>query len=229
MNLEPDLHPQRLDINDDNDINDMSMLTTARLCLRIPRTSSSIFTPIIPRPNPISLPIITIRNKTTKRKKKVKKGDHIEKDADRRLRLKRKLEKELEKKRKKYEKSLAQQRSQFRLPPHTPRPDAIPIGSALHVLRGLHSKQGIFVRSVASSWMAETKIVAMVRMVPNDHSPRGVKGRVKFPHPVVVGGVGGKKERIAVVVEGEGGEAKRAGMIVGGKEYLEQVFPVGVG
>lgn len=68
--------------------------------------------------------------------------------------------------------------------------------------------------------------MAMVRVVPNDHNPKGIKGRVKFPHPVSTGsGKEGKKERIAVVVEGEQAEvARKAGMIVGGKEYLDKVL-----
>jgi hypothetical protein len=74
--------------------------------------------------------------------------------------------------------------------------------------------------------VGETKVVAAVRIVPNSHNPKGIKGKVQFPHPVVFGKKdGGKKERVAVILEGgEGAEdARKAGMIIGGKEYLEKV------
>jgi hypothetical protein len=200
------------------------MIPIRRICLRLQRPS--ILTSSIHPPNPFPpITIQSVRHATTKRKKKVKSGEFNEKDADRRLRLKRKREKELEKKRKKYEKSEAARKALFRLPPHTPRPDAIPFGTAMQLLRGWSAKQQIFVQSSAARWKGETKVVAMVRVVPNDHHPRGVKGKVKFPHPVVSGSKEGKKERIAVILDDEGAqdEAQAAGMIVGGKEYLEKV------
>lgn len=98
----------------------------------------------------------------------------------------------------------------------------------MRLLRGWAAKGEIFVRSRTARWIGETKVVAMVRVVPNNHSPRGIKGKVKFPHPVVFGKKdGAKKERIAVILDGVEGaeEAKKAGMIVGGKEYLEKVCP----
>jgi len=199
------------------------MIPLRRLCLRT-RTSSTIFAHPIPPPTPLSLPI-QIRTATTKRKKKVKPGEYVEKDAVRRLRLKRKAEKELEKKRKKFEKAQAARKALFRLPPHEPRPDSIPFGTAMRILRGWHARQAIFVRGSAASWTPETKVVAAVRVVPNEHNPRGLKGKVQFPHPVVFSSKDGKKERIAAIAEGEESEAaKAAGMIVGGKEYLEEVY-----
>lgn len=163
------------------------------------------------------------------RKKKKKSGVFVEKDHVRRLRLKRKAEKELDKKRQRLAKEEATRRAQFRLPRHIPRPDAIPFGTAMKVLRGWGAKQEIFVRSTAARWTGETKVVAMVRVVPNNHNPKPIRGRVKFPFPVVVG-KGAKKERIAAIVE-EGEEiemAKKAGMITGGREYLDQVYHLGI-
>lgn len=197
------------------------MLPLGRFCLRT-RGRLSLPTSITP-----SIPLLPtqIRTATTKRKKKVKPGEFQEKDADRRLRLKRKREKELDKKRKRFEKVEASKRAQFKLPPYTPRPDAVPFGTGMRVLRGWHARQEIFVRSTASGWTGETKVVAAVRIVPNEHNPRGVKGRVQFPHPVVFSSKEGKKERIAAIVEGDEADAARAaGMIVGGKEYLDQVL-----
>lgn len=80
-------------------------------------------------------------------------------------------------------------------------------------------------RSTASGWTGETKVVATLRIVPNENNPRGIKGRVQFPHPVVFTSKERKKERIAAIVEGDEADAARAaGMIVGGKEYLDQVL-----
>jgi ribosomal protein L1 len=95
----------------------------------------------------------------------------------------------------------------------------------MHLLRGWSAKQQIFVQSSAARWAGNTKVVAMVRVVPNDHHPRGIKGKVKFPHPIVSGSKEGKKERIAVILSGDEGfeEAKAAGMIVGDKDYLDKV------
>lgn len=197
-------------------------MLSGRLCLRLPRTV--FLTPSIPRHNVVSPSIMAVRHATTKRKKKVGKGEFVEKESERRLRLKRKREKEMAIKRKKYEKVLAQKRAQFKLAPHTPRPDSVPYGTAMALLRGWGAKQSLFVRSAAASWAPETKIVAMVRVVPNDHNPRGIKGRVQFPHPVVSSNKESKKERVAVIAVGDKvEEAKKAGMIVGGKEYLDQV------
>jgi hypothetical protein len=163
-----------------------------------------------------------------RKKKKKNPNDFVEKESAKRLRLKLKAQKELDKKRKKLEKETAARLAQFKLPPHMPRPDAVPFGTAMRILRGWGAKSEIFVRSTASRWVGETKVVAMVRVVPNDHQRRGFKGRVQFPHPVVFGKKKKeeKKVRIAVVVEGEEAEeAGKAGMIVGGKEYLEKVIP----
>jgi hypothetical protein len=136
------------------------------------------------------------------------------------------MQKELDKKRKKHERAEASRKAQFRLAPHEPRPDSVPYGMAMRVLRGWHARQGIFVRSTAANWTEETKVVAAVKVVPNDHNPRAIKGKVKFPHPVVLSKNEGKKQRIAAIAEGEEAEAaKAAGMIVGGKEYIEEVLP----
>jgi hypothetical protein len=198
------------------------MFPLRRLCLRT--HNSSILLLSIPPISPVRP--LQIRTATTKRKKKSKSGEFQEKDADRRLRLKRKLEKELDKKRKRHERTEAARKAQFRLPPHEPRPDSVPFGTAMGVLRGWHARQGIFVRSRAASWTGETKVIAAVRVVPNDHNPRGLKGKVKFPHPVVFSSKEGKKERIAAIVEKDEVDAARAaGMIVGGKEYLDEVLP----
>jgi hypothetical protein len=195
------------------------MFPLSRICLRLPRQRIPV--PIYSRPIPV-LPT-QFRTAATLRKKK-KAGIHIEKDADRRLRLKLKLRKELDKKKSKHQKWVSTLAARFKLPPHKPRPDAVPFASAMALLRGWGAKQAIFVNSKAAGWVGETKVVAQVRVVPNDHHPRGLKGKVKFPHPVVFGGGKKKKERIAVIVEGEDVEdAKKAGMIVGGKEYLAKV------
>jgi len=163
-------------------------------------------------------------HKTTQRKKKAKSGESTEKESVRRLRLKRKAEKEKEKKRRKLAKEAAIRRAKFRLPPYKPRPDAIPFGTAMQILRGWGAKQGIFVRSTAARWAGETKVMAMVRVVPNDHHPRMIKGRVEFPHPPVLKVKEGKKERVAIIVEEDKTEeAKKSGMIVGGEGYLENV------
>jgi hypothetical protein len=203
------------------------MIPIRRICLRLQRPSilTSSIHPPIPFP-PVT--IQSVRHATTKRKKKVKAGEFSEKDSDRRLRLKRKLEKDLEKKRKKYEKAEAARKALFRLPPHTPRTDAIPFGTAMQLLRGYSAKQEIFIQSSAARWRGETKVVATVRVVPNDHHPRGVKGRVKLPHPVVSGSKEGQKERIAVILDDKEAiaQARSAGMIPGGKEFLEKVCPL---
>lgn len=184
---------------------------------------SQIFT------SPSTIIFQSIRHKATVRKKKKGSSEFQEKDADRRLRLKRKFLKEQDKKRQKIEKLKAAQLAVFKLPPHSPRPDAIPFGTAMRLLRAWGIKSEIFVRSTSSRWSGETKVVAAVRVVPNDHHPKGIKGKVKFPFPVVLGeGTKKKKvkkERIVVILEGEEGveEARKAGMIVAGKDYLDKV------
>jgi hypothetical protein len=201
------------------------MLPIRGKCLRrIPIPSSLLLTPIH-RPTLIAT-AESIRHGTQVRKRKKKSGEFVEKEADKRLRLKRKFEKELDKKRQKVEKAKATRLALFKLPPHKPRPDAVPFGTAMQLLRGWGAKSEIFVRCKAARWTGETKVVAMVRVVPNDHNPRGIKGKVQFPHPVVLQKKeGAKKERIAVILEGEEGseEARKAGMIIGGKDYLDKV------
>ena len=194
----------------------------------IPRPSSLFLAQTYLHTPPILPIFVSVRHKATIRKKKKKSGEFVEKDADRRLRLKRKFIKEQDKKRQKIEKEKALKQAQFKLPPHAPRPDAVPFGTAMRLLRSWLAKPQIFVRSTAHRWVGETKVVAAVRIVPNDHNPRGIKAKVQFPHPVVFGKKdGGKKERVAVILEGGEGaeEARKAGMIVGGKEYLEKVTP----
>jgi hypothetical protein len=204
------------------------MLPFRGRCLRLHRQSTLLLSPL-PPPTSLFLPAVQIvRQKATIRKKKKKSGEFQEKESVKRLRLKRKLLKEQDKKLKKIEKLKASKLAEFKLPPHQPRPDAIPFGTAMRLLRAWGAKGEIFVRSRTARWAGETKVVAMVRVVPNDHSPRGIKGLVQFPHPVVFGKKdGAKKERIAVILDsGEGSEeAKKAGMVVGGKEYLEKVCP----
>jgi hypothetical protein len=206
------------------------MLPLTRICIRtcprILQTSSILQNSSRLISIPLSRLPQSVRHKSTgKRKKKLPPGvKYVEKESQQRLRLKLKGIKDREIKRKKYERLVAAQKAAFKLPPHEPRPDAIPFGTAMFLLRGWSAKQEIFVRSRAASWTPETKVVAMVRVVPNDHHPRGIKGRVKFPFPVVGGSKESKKERIVAIVEGEQeAAAKQAGMIVGGKEYLEKV------
>jgi hypothetical protein len=205
------------------------MLPFARPCIRqSTRILASATSILHVRPRLAQTPLVSlqsIRHKGGKRKKKNKAGGgQQETRAERLFRAKTKLKKTLELKRKRHDKLLAAQKAVFRLPPHEPRPDAIPFGTAMFLLRGLAAKQQLFVRSRAASWTGETKVVAALRVVPNDHHPRGVKGRVKFPNPVVSASKEGKKERIAAIVEGDQAEAaKKAGMIVGGKDYLDKV------
>jgi len=163
------------------------------------------------------------------RKKKKKSHEFVEKPAAKRLRLKLKRLKEQDIKRKKIEKQLAAARARFRLPAYIPRPDAVPLATAMRLLRTMHAKQEIFVRSRAARWLGETRVMAAVKVVPNSNTPRGFKGKLELPHKVAVGAVkeGGKKkkERVAIIVDGEeeGEKAREAGMIYGGKEYLEKV------
>jgi hypothetical protein len=139
-----------------------------------------------------------------------------------REREKAKLAKERKRKREKYEKLKAALAAKFKLPPHQPRPDAIPFGTAMNLLRGWGAKHEIFV-SDSNEQNTQTKVFAMIRAVPNDHNPRAIRGVVPLPHPVVAAEVDEKK--LAVIMEeGEDTEpAKNAGMIVGGHEYLQQV------
>ena len=163
-----------------------------------------------------------VRHKTSKRKRKLKPGE--EKAADRRLRLKKQFKKDMEKKRFNHEKRVAADRAKFRLPPHEPRPDAVPFGTAIRLLRGWLAPADIFVRSKAAPWAPETMVIAMVRVVPNDNNPRTLRGRVKFPHPVVDKSKEGKKERIVAIAEGAAADqARQAGMVVGGQDYLDKV------
>ena len=164
-------------------------------------------------------------------RKKKKPQEFVEKPAVKRLRLKLKRIKEQDIKRKKIEKQLAASRARFRLTPYTPRPDAVPFASAMRLLRTMHAKQEIFVRSRAARWIGETRVMAAVKVVPNSNTPRGFRGKVELPHKVSEGGKmeGGKKkkETIAIIVNGaeEIEKAKEAGMIYGEKEYLENVCP----
>ena len=164
------------------------------------------------------------------RKKKKNTQEFVEKPAAKRLRLKLKRIKEQDIKRKKIEKQLAAAKARFRLTPYWPRPDAVPFGSAMRLLRAMHGKQEIFVRSTAARWIGETRVVAMVKVVPNSNTPKVIRGKVELPHGVSEGrGKNGgrkKEERVAIIVEGEeeAEKAKEAGMIHGGKEYLEKVL-----
>jgi hypothetical protein len=168
-------------------------------------------------------------------RKKKKSEEFVEKPAVKRLRLKLKRLKEQDIKRKKIEKQLAAARARFRLPPYIPRPDTVPFAAAMRLLRAMHGKQEIFVRSRAARWIGETRVMAEVRVVPNSNTPRGFRGKLELPNKVSDGAGkegGKKKERVAIVVEGEEEvqKAKEAGMIYGGKEYLEKVFIlVGIG
>lgn len=199
------------------------MLRIRGVSLRLLRPATPLLSSIR-YPNTIISTSQTIVHKTTVRKKKNKSGEVSEKDSVKRLRLKRKVEKEKEKKRRRLEKEAAERKARFRLPPLLPRPDAVPFGTALRILRGWGVKQSIFVRSIASRWAGETKVVALVRVVPNEHNPKPIRGRVVFPHPPVLKTKEGKKERIAIIVEEEKNEeATKAGMIVGGEAYLEKV------
>ena len=184
------------------------MLPIRGRCLRRIQGPSSLLLTPIHRP-PLITTVESIRHGTQVRKRKKKSGEFVEKEADKRLRLKRKFEKELDKKRQKIEKAKAARLALFKLPPHKPRPDAVPFGTAMTILRGWGAKSEIFVRSKAARWAGETKVVAMVRVVPNDHHPRGIKGLVQFPHPVVLKKRdAGKKERIAVILEGKEGSTR---------------------
>jgi hypothetical protein len=157
--------------------------------------------------------------------RKQKKGSSVfvEKDSVRRRREKLKLQKEIERRRRNHESRKATERAKFRLRPFLPRPDAVPFGTAMQLLRGMAVKQEIFVRSVTNRWKGETKVVAQIRVVPNAHSVKPLKGIVQFPYPVVFKKKD-KSERIAVIVGDKDLEnAKKAGMIPKGKEYIEEV------
>ena len=157
------------------------------------------------------------------RKKKAK-AQKPEKEHVRRLREKMKFLKELAKKREKFAAAERERKARFRLPPHQPRPDAIPFATAMRILRVWNCKADIFVRSTIARWSGETRVIAMVRVVPNCHQPKGLKGNLELPHPVASAKKEKKKETIAVISEQEKAEeARKAGMIVGGPEYLEQV------
>jgi len=171
-----------------------------------------------------------------RKKKKGKPQEFVEKPAAKRLRLKLKRLKEQDIKRKKIEKQLAAARARFRLLPYIPRPDTVPFAAAMRLLRAMHGKHEMFVRSRAARWFGETMVMAEVRVVPNSNTPRGFRGKLELPNKVTDGGgkEGGKKkkERVAIVVDGEEEvqKAKEAGMIYGGKEYLDKVFIlVGIG
>jgi hypothetical protein len=207
------------------------MLAFKSSCLRLVSRPPSILLSSIPPVKRIIPLGESIRNRqTTMRKKKKKSQEFVEKPAVKRLRLKLKRLKEQDLKRKKLEKQLAAARARFRLPPYIPRPDAVPFASAMRLLRAMHGKQEIFVRSRAARWNGETRVMAEVRVVPNSNTPRGFRGKLELPNKVSEGGgkEGGKKkkDRVAIVVEGEEEvqKAKEAGMIYGGKEYLEKVF-----
>jgi len=145
-----------------------------------------------------------------------------------RERMKAKAKKESDKRRQVIERKEAAFKGRFRLPYQKKRPDAVPFGTAMQLLRGWSNKGEIFVRSKASRWLGETKVIAKVKVVPNDHNPRGITGRVQFPHPVVAGKAGGseqRKEKITVIMfEGEDETpAKNVGMEVRGRRFLENV------
>jgi hypothetical protein len=184
--------------------------------------------PLCLRPAPYPL-VQFLRHGSTKRKAKRGKNEAVESVANRRLRAKRKLEKELDKRRKRYEKLLSAQKAKFSFPEYKLRPDVLPFGTGMGVLRGLAAREGIFVRSWGSRFLGERKVVATVRIVPNEKVVKPLKGRVKFPHPVVKGSgkEAKKKQRIAVIVEDpeQIEAAKRAEMTIGGKDYVEKVSP----
>lgn len=198
--------------------------------------SASLRPPILPS-RPLISQQLRFKGMVTKRKKR--KGKPVEKERDRRERLKVKVQKELERKRKKIEEKRIARKAVFRLPPHEERPDAVPLGTALAVLRGWQAKAGIFVRGTAYKWAGETKVVAVVRVAKNSNQPRKLQGKVQFPFPVVLGegtqrssGRGGKvvkkeekkRRRMVILDESESVEdAENAGMMVGRKADLDQV------
>jgi hypothetical protein len=173
-----------------------------------------------------------------RKRKKNKGGKPAETKNKRMLRLKAKAEKELDKKRKKAEARELALKAAFRLAPHEPRPDGVPLGTALGLLRGWHAKAGIFVRGTAFQWAGETKVVALVRVVRNAGQVRPLRGKVQFPFPVVFGegqrrrtGDGDKAEKkkkkrmMVILAEGESVEqAEKAGFIVGTKDNLDEVM-----
>src|SRR5271170_4194499 len=210
------------------------MLAFRGSCLRLVSRPPSILLSSIPPIKRIVPLGESIRNRqTTMRKKKKKTQEFVEKPAVKRLRLKLKRLKEQDIKRKKIEKQLAAARARFRLRPYIPRPDTVPFATAMRLLRAMHGKHEIFVRSRAARWFGETMVMAEVRVITNASTPRGFKGKLELQKKVTEGGgkEGGKKkkERVAIVVEGEEEvqKAKEAGMIYGGKEYLEKVFILG--
>jgi len=222
------------------------MLPLLGRCLRLaPQFPPLVLNPTLHRP---FLPLLThqrhqLRFKGMVQKRKKRKGNAkpTESENAKRLRLKLKTQKELDKKRKRAEERVLARKTAFRLRPYEPRPDALPLGTALAVLRGWQAKAGIFVRSTAFRWAGETKVVALVRVARNSAQPRQLRGILQFPFPVVsVGGTaerGGrtegarekeknnKKKRMMVILdEGENVEdAQKAGMMVGRRADLDDV------
>ena len=220
------------------------MLPLLGRCLRLaPQFPPLVLNPTLHRP---FLPLLThqrhqLRFKGMVQKRKKRKGNAkpTESENAKRLRLKLKTQKELDKKRKRAEERVLARKTAFRLRPYEPRPDALPLGTALAVLRGWQAKAGIFVRSTAFRWARETKVVALVRVARNSAQPRQLRGIVQYPFPVVsVGGTaerggrtGGlrdkekKKKRMMVILdEGESLEdAQKAGMMVGRRADLDDV------
>jgi hypothetical protein len=220
------------------------MLPLLGRCLRLSTPLlPSILQPPLLRRLPLRLPLLTpplrcAGNMIRARKKRKKKAKPAETKNKRMLRLKAKAEKELDKKRKRAEARLAAQKAAFRLPAHEPRPDGVPLGTALGLLRGWHGKAGIFVRGTAFQWAGETKVVALVRVARNAAQVKPLRGKVQFPFPVVFGegqkrrdGGGDKiekqkKKKVMVILAEEESveEAKKAGFIVGTKDNLDEVM-----
>lgn len=215
------------------------MLPLLGRCLRVstPRIPSILQSPSLRRPPPPLLATQQRWGTMIRKRKKNKGGKPAETKNKRMLRLKGKAEKELDKKRKKAEARELALKSAFRLAPHEPRPDGLPLGTALALLRGWHAKAGIFVRGTAFQWAGETKVVALVRVVRNAAQVRPLRGKVQFPFPVVFGegqrrrkedgdkAEKKKKRMMVILAEGESVEqAEKAGFIVGTKDNLDEVM-----
>jgi hypothetical protein len=219
------------------------MLPLLGRCLRLPtpRLPSILQSPSLrrlPLPAPLLAPHQRSAGTMIRKRKRTKDGKTIETKNMRMLRLKAKAEKELEKRRKKVEARELASKMAFRLAPHEPRPDGVPLGTALGLLRGWYGKAGIFVRGTAFQWAGETKVVALVRVVRNAGQVRQLRGKVQFPFPVVfgegqkrrkVGEVKQEKQKRVMVILGEAEsveEAEKAGFIVGTKDNLNEVRPL---
>src|SRR5271170_3950803 len=83
---------------------------------------------------------------------------------------------------------------------------------------------------MACRWRGETKVVAMVRVIPNGHHPKAMKWKIQFPYPVQASSTKAEEEKkqVIAVILADGEEdtpAKNVGMQVGRKDYLHKVSP----